>query len=149
MSQPHEFQPRRMIENVVQKSAPLKTSRYTQLLDKRASQSCRKFMVPHCWHNISWSTQAHTLSCQCNISVLLSWSHLLLFAFVFCTIAAFSTHVIKLHALCVLMHTPDLQYWYDVQMCTLCQIYGVDRGQHHLLALQLLWASRLHNKITL
>ena len=66
-----------------------------------------------------------------NISVLLSWSHLLLFAFVFCTIAAFSTHVIKLlyvfyciHQICSIgtmfrcVHCARFMVWIEVN--TIC-----------------------------
>jgi len=146
MGQPHGFQPLTMIENMEQKSGLFKNFLLYTVAECQRHNSCRKFMVLHCWH---YPGLAGSTDCHVNVTFQPFLArHLLLFAFVFCTFAAFSTsflHVIKL--LCVLYCIHQIC---SIGMMSRCvQIYGVDRGQHHLPALQLVWASCLPNKITL
>jgi len=58
---------------------------------QRGDNSCRKFVVAHCWHQSSW---AYSVDYHVSItSVLHSRSPMLLFGFVFCTFDTFSPHL--------------------------------------------------------
>jgi len=54
-----------------------------------ANQVTMLVVVAHCWHQSSWAYSLD-LSCQSSFSAFPSWSHLLLFGFVFCTFDTFS-----------------------------------------------------------
>ena len=146
MGQPHGFQPLKMIENVEQKSGPFKNFPLYTVAECQRRNSCRKFMVLHCWH---YPGLAGSTDCHVNVT--------------------FQPFLASFVALCFcLLHLPCLLTWPRSCMplnCIVCCIaytrFAVlvwcpdvyrfmvwTEVNHHLPALQLVWASCLP-KITL
>jgi len=133
MGQPHGFQPLKMIENVEQKSGPFKNFPLYKVAECQRRNSCTKFMVLHCWH---YPGLAGSTDCHVNVAFQPFLASFVALCFCLLHLRCLLNLIPACHwtTLCVVLHTPDLQYWYYVQMCTdlwcgqrsttICQLYN-------------------------